>query len=71
MLPGAVAGATEIPEIEPVMAEFEASVAAIDWVPAVLSVTVKVKVPSLAVVNVWLAGKIAWASLLVKLIVPV
>ena len=42
--------------------------AVIVWLPAVLSVTVKVPVP---LVNVLLAGSTAWVSLLVKDTVPV
>ena len=42
----AAAGLTEMPESVPVTAEFEVSVAVIDWLPAVFSVTVKVAVPS-------------------------
>ena len=53
------------------MAEFDVSVAVIDWLPAVLSVTVNVSVPSSDGVKVKFAGRPAWTSLLVKSIVPV
>ena len=46
------AGATLIPDSVPVMAEFALSVAVIDWLPAVLSVTVNVCVPWSAAVKV-------------------
>ena len=46
------------------------SVAVIDCVPAVLNVTVKVYVPSLAAVKVKLAGRTALGSVLVKCTVP-
>ena len=48
----AAAGLTLIPESVPVMATFVVSVAVIDWLPAVLSVTVNVYVPSSADVKV-------------------
>ena len=41
--------------------------AVIVWLPAVLSVTLKVPVP---LVSVLLAGRLAWLSLLVKCTVP-
>ena len=40
------AGATLIPDSMPVMADFKVSVAVIDWLPAVLSMTVKVCLPA-------------------------
>ena len=66
----AAAGLTLIPESVPVTADVDVSVAVIDWVPAVLSVTVNVYVPSSAAVKVKFAGRPAWTSLLVKWIVP-
>ena len=54
----------EIPEIVP----FAASVAVIVWLPAVFNVADKIPVP---LDNVVSAGRIAWASLLVKCTVPV
>ena len=50
------AGLTLIPESVPVVADVAISVAVIDWLPAVLSVTVKVYVPRLAVVKAKFAG---------------
>ena len=54
--------------VVPVIVLATVSVTAIVWLPAVLSVTVKVPVP---LVNVVLAGGTAWVSLLVKDTVPV
>jgi hypothetical protein len=42
------------------------SVTVIDWAPVVSSVAENACVPALAVVKVYLAGRTAWGSLLVK-----
>ncbi len=64
-------GLTLIPESVPVVADVVVSVAVIDWLPAVLSVTLKVAVPSSPAGNLKFDGRPAWESLLVNAIVPV
>ena len=63
----AAAAPTAIVPLVPVIDPFTASVAVIVWLPAVFSVALKVPV---SLVRVVLAGRIAWASLLVKWTVP-
>ena len=65
-----MAGLTLIPESVPEIADVVVSVAVIDWLPADLSVTVNVYVPASAAVKVKFAGRPAWTSVLVNLIVP-
>ena len=63
---------TVIPPSVPVIVLVAVSVAVIDWVPAVLSVTplVKASVPAYAAVKPVLAGNTAFASLLLNFTVP-
>jgi hypothetical protein len=65
------AGVTVIAVWLPVIVPMLVSVAVIDCSPAVLSVALKVWTPASAPVKVWSAGRIAWASELVKWTVPV
>ena len=64
----AAAALTAMLLLVPVMPGLTVSVAVIVWLPAVLSVALKLPVP---LVNVLLAGKVAWPSLLVNWTVPV
>jgi len=63
----AAAALTVIVLLVPVMLVVTVSVAVIVWLPAVLSVALKVPVP---LVSVLLAGRLALPSLLVKCTVP-
>ena len=63
-----MAALTTMPLWTPLMLPVTVSVAVTDWVPAVLSVRLKVPTPSVKVVS---AGSTAAPSLLVKWIVPV
>ena len=67
----AAAACTAIPDSAPVMLGVTVSVAVIDCVPAVSSVTAKLCLPASVAVNVALDGSAACGSVLVSETVPV
>ena len=66
----AAAGFTVIPAWVPLIEPVTVSVAVIDWLPAVLSVTLNWWIPPSPPVNAWFAGSTAAPSVLVTWTVP-